>query len=123
MKRLFTVVAIISGVMIAASITYFTFSRPVPGQVNAPHIMAAAQAYAHDLQVRGLAVPATVDLRDLVAKGLVNSADVSGFDGMQVTVSLAASIGNFQDVVMRVRLQDGSQLVALADGSIQAVSR
>ena len=85
--------------------------------------MAAAQAYAHDLQVRGLAVPATVDLRDLVAKGLVNSADVSGFDGMQVTVSLAASIGNFQDVVMRVRLQDGSQLVALADGSIQAVSR
>ena len=123
MKRILTVVAVAAGVLMAAGITYFTFTRPAPGRVDAPKILAAAQAYAHDLQARGLAVPATVALQDLIAKGLVVPADVSGFAGLEVSVSLTASDSNSHDILMRVRMQDGSQIVALADGSVQRVSR
>ena len=123
MKRILTVIAVAAVVMIAASITYFTLTRPTAGRVDAPKIMAAAQTYAHDLQAHGQAVPATVALRDLIAKGLLRPEDASGFAGMEVTVSLTVSESNPQDVLMRVRMQDGSQLVAMADGSVQSVSR
>ena len=123
MKRTFTVVAVVAVVMIAVTFTYFTFTRPAPGRGDAPKILAAAQTYAHDLQAHGQPVPETVALRDLIAKGLVSPADASGFAGMDVTVSLTASDRNPQDVLTRVRMQDGSQIVALADGSVQRASR
>jgi hypothetical protein len=123
MKRTLTVIAVAAVVILAAGVTYFKFTRPAPSRVDASKILAAAHAYAHDLQVHGQAVPATVDLQDLIAKGLVSPADVSGFAGMAVTISLTASEGNPQAVLMRVRMQDGSQLVTLADGSVQEISR
>jgi hypothetical protein len=123
MKRILTVVAVIAAVMIAASFIYFAFTRPARGRVDAPKIFAAAHTYAHDLQAHGTAVPATVGLQDLVAKGLLSPSDVSGFAGMDVTVSLNVSETDPQSVLMRVRMQDGSQIVTLADGSVQGVSR
>jgi len=123
MKRTLTVMAVVAVVLIAASVTYFTFTRPAPGRVNAPKILAAAQTYAHDLRAHGQAVPATVALQDLLARGLLSPADVSGFGGMEVTVSLTANDRNPQDILIRVRMQDGGQIVALADGSVQEVPR
>ena len=123
MKRTFTVIAVAAVVLIAASITYFTFTRPAPSRVDAPKILAAAHAFAHDLQAHGTAVPATVGLQDLVAKGLLSPSDVSGFAGMDVMVSLNVSETDPQSVLMRVRMQDGSQIVTLADGSVQELSR
>jgi hypothetical protein len=123
MKRIFTIIAVVAVVMIAASIFYFNFTRPIPSRINAPKIMAAAQSYAQDLRAHGQVVPATVSLHDLIAKGLLRPDDVSGFSGMAVTVSLTVSENNPQDVLMRVRMQDGSQVVALSDGSVHSLSR
>ncbi|MGD0744839.1 MAG: hypothetical protein ABSA45_06760 [Verrucomicrobiota bacterium] len=123
MKRILTVIAVVAVMMIAASIAYFAFTCSAPGRVDAPKILAAAQAYAHDLQARGSVVPASVALQDLVSKGLLNPADVSGFAGMEVTISLTASDRRPQDILMRVRMHDGSQMVALADGSVLEVPR
>jgi len=122
MKRTHAVAAILV-IAVVAIVASFWFIHPSPGQVNGPKILNAAQAYAHDLHAHGLPVPATVALGELVTNGLVQPDDVSGFAGMEVTVSLTATGSNPQDVLMRVRLQDGSEMVALADGSVHAVAK
>ena len=123
MKRKRTVLAAIGGAIIVTSVACFTLASPDFGRVDAPKIFAAVQSYANDLQAHGKALPATVTLRGLMARGLLKPEDVSGFAGMDVAISLDPSQSDAQDVWMRVRMQDGSQVVALADGSVQAVSR
>ena len=120
MKRIFKIIAVVAVVMIAASITYFIFTRPAPARVDAPKIMAAAQSYAHDLRAHGQVVPATVSLHDLIANALLRPEDVSGFSGMEVSISLTVTEANPQDVLMRVRMPDGSEILAMADGSVQS---
>ena len=124
MKRASKVMAVVAFLLVAGFFAYIiSVPRPVSGRVNALKIMTAAQTYAHDLKAHGLAVPATVALQDLIAQGLLTTADVSGFAGMDVTVSLVHADRSPQEVLMRVRLQDGSQIVALEDGSVQQVPR
>jgi len=124
MKNTLTVIAVVAIVLIAISITYFAFPRPVTRRVDAPKILAAARTYAHDLRAHGQAVPATVTLQDLVAKGPLSPADVSGFAGMEVTVSLTPKDDRYpQEVLMSVRLKDGSEMVAWEDSSVHQVSR
>ena len=115
--------AVVAVVLIAVISTFFPFPRPVPSRVNDAKIFSAAQTYAHDLRAHGLPVPATVALQDLLAKGLLTPADAGDFVGMDVTVSLTASEQHPTDVLMRVRMKDGSQFVALTDGSVQELPR
>lgn len=85
--------------------------------------MAAAEAYARDFRARGQPMPATVELQDLLAKGWLQADDAKGFAGMQVTISLTVDESHPRDVMMRVQMQDGSEVVALADGSVMSVAR
>lgn len=110
-------------VLIIGVIAGLKFIQPSPGHVDGPKILKAAQAYAHDLHARGLPVPPAVALEELVTNGLVRPDDVSGFAGMEVTVSLTANGSNPQEVLMHVRMQDGSQFVTLADGSVHEVTK
>jgi hypothetical protein len=48
---------------------------------------------------------------------------VSAFDGMEVTVYLSVNDTAPNAILMRAQLTDGSQIVALADGSVQEVAR
>ena len=124
MKRILSIIAVIAVMMMVASIIYSSFTpRPIPGRVNTFAILAAAQSYAVDLRLHGQVVPATVALHDLMGKGLLKPEDVSGFSGMDASVSLTANASHSLGVLMRVRMQDGSQMIALADGSVQRVSR
>jgi hypothetical protein len=144
MKRTYIVIAVIAIIAIAVSIISFHHASSrleahrsaIPStahlkeliaqgvvRVNAPKFVSASKTYAANLKADGQAVPSSVALQQLVAKGLLRPADVSGFAGMDVTVSLVADYANPQDVLLRIRMQDGSQSVALADGSVQLVSR
>jgi hypothetical protein len=90
-----------------------------PGTVDVPKVIAAAKAYGEQLRTTGAAVPAEVSLNQLIASGLLRSNDVSGFSGMKVTVALGVDAQNLQQVLMRARLPDGTEIVALNDGSVQ----
>jgi hypothetical protein len=120
MKRILSFTAVVGVAIIVAEIIYSNFTRPTlaPGRVNGLRILAAARFYARDLQAHGQVVPATAPLHDLIAKGLLRPEDVSGFSGPDVSVSLTAVASHPRDVLMRVRMQDGSQIVVLADGSV-----
>ena len=115
--------AAIAVVLIAVIGAVFPFYRPATSPVSATRIFAAGQKYAHDLRAQGLPVPATVSLPDLLANGLLTRADVSDFADKEVTVSLTADKMHPNEILMRVRMQDGSQIVALADGSVQELPR
>src|SRR5262249_55665590 len=86
-------------------------------------IVAAVQAFSRDQPAHGRALPASVSLRELVKGGYVAADDVRAFDGMDVTISLTADETRPQEILIRVRLPDGSVIAALGDGSAQQLPR
>jgi hypothetical protein len=101
--------------------TYWQWKQPVFR--DAPKLMTAIHAFSHDLMARAQPLPATVDLRALVSGGYISASDVRAFDGMEVTISLKADEANPQEILMRVRLPDGSLTALMADGSVQGLRK
>jgi hypothetical protein len=130
MKRTRAIILLVAGVLIVACLVCFALFhsdsiRVATDRINslaADKIVAAAQTYAHDLEKKGLPVPASVDLKELVANNLLSREDVKGFDGMEVSISLKADETRPGDVLMQARLKDGSQVVLMGDGSVQQFS-
>lgn len=69
-------------------------------------------------------MPESVALDVLIRRGFLNSNDVSAFEGMDVAVSIAgADETRPQSVLARARMADGTEIVALGDGSVQQLKR
>lgn len=109
--------------MVTGSLIYFVATSHDGGHVNAARILAASRTYADGLRAQAAPVPATVSLQDLVDRGLLAEADVAGFAGLDLNVSLAVDETRPQEVLIRARLPDGQEVVALADGSVQQLRR
>ena len=60
---------------------------------------------------------------ELITRGLLTEADVSGFAGMEVTVNLSPQESDPQDALVRARLPDGHALAVLGDGSVQQLRK
>jgi len=120
MKRYLILGGVIVFVLLAGSVIYLGSGSRSSGRVDSLKLLGAARSYANELKAQHLPVPETVSLRELIARKLVADADVSGFAGMEVTVSLTADERHPQEVLIRARAADGHELVALADGSVQA---
>jgi hypothetical protein len=114
-----------AGIIIAAIVGcyFFVVLKPQTGHLDAKKITAAVQAYSSKMKSQNQTLPPSVSLQELITKGFLKHEDVSAFDGMEVTVYLAVDETTPQAVLMRARLSDGSQIVALADGSIQQVAK
>ena len=61
-----------------------------------------------------------MSLRELIARKLLAEADVTGFTGMDVTVSLTTDESRPEEVLIRARMPDGREVVTLADGSVRS---
>ena len=92
---------------------------PQSGKVDAQKISAAAQTYTRELKRQGRAIPESVNLKELIARGLLQTSDATGFAGSEVTVSLTANLNDPNAVLMIARFPDGQELLAMGDGSIQ----
>lgn len=90
-----------------------------PDMPDVRPVYVAAQAYKQALVAQGRPVPATVSLPDLTREGFCDPKRAATFRGYEVTVSLTADEHHTQDVLMRVRLPRGDELVVLGDGSVQ----
>ncbi len=110
----------IIAIIVAVSVIYLSSSSHPPRHVDAAKLLVAAKTYADDLKAQNLPVPSSVSLHDLIARKLVTEADVSGFAGMEVTVSLTADGSRPQEVLVRARMADGHEVVGLADGSVHS---
>ena len=80
---------------------------------------AAVQAFKRDRKTTASTVP----LRDLVSGGYLREDEILGLEERDATVSLSADETNPQTVWIRVRANDGFDIVVLGDGSIQKVAR
>jgi hypothetical protein len=109
-------IAIISGF-------FFIVSKPQKGHFNAGKITTAIHAYCRDAKECNNNLPSSISLQELITKRFLKHEDVSAFDGMEVTVYLTVDDTTPQAVLMNARLSDGSQIVALADGSVQQVAK
>jgi hypothetical protein len=68
-------------------------------------------------------MPSSVSIRDLVGSGYISAEEVRDFDGMDVTIYPMTSEAYPQSILIRVRMSDGVQIVAMADGSIQQLPK
>ena len=122
--RRFTVI-IVSVVLTAVGVCFALvahWQRSQPVFKDAPKLISAAHAFSRDQVARGNPVPVSVSLRELVSGGYIATNDVRAFDGMEVTISLVNE-ADPQAVLIRVRLPDGTQVVAMADGSVQQLAK
>ena len=120
MQRTLIVAGLLGAILVAVSAVYLRSPSHPTQHVDAAKLLVAARTYADDLKAQNLPVPSSVSLHDLIARNLVTEADVSGFAGTEVTVSLTADESRPQDVLIRARMDDGHEVVALADGSVHS---
>ena len=120
MKRILAALAVLVIAVAIGGMVYFSGSNRHPESVNATRLLAAAKSYADALKAQGLPVPASVPLQELISRGLLTESDVKGFAGTEVTVSLTAVGSRPQEVLVRARMPDGHEVVALADGSVHS---
>ncbi len=99
------------------------WKRPVPILNDASKLISAVRAYSLDKAKKGQPVPDTMPLTELVKGGFIAAEDVRAFDGMEVTFYLTIDATNPQEVLIRVRLPDGGQMVMLADGSVKQLPK
>jgi hypothetical protein len=110
---------ILVGLALVTGVGYFLL-RPEPhGRVDAEKVFTAAQTYSRQFKAGGAPVPPSVSLEELISKGLLKREDVSGFEGIEVTVYLMVNKNQPQSVLMRARLPDGHEAVVLTDGTVQ----
>lgn len=121
MKRILAAVAVFVVAVAVASLVYLGYSGRSTAQVNSLKLLAASRAYAESFRSRGMTVPATVDVKELISRGLVTEADVSGFAGMEVTINLLADNSDPKSVLILARLPDGREFVTLTDGSVHPI--
>lgn len=122
-KRNVIVVVLAGLLMLAGGVIYLYLFNAPSGGVDAAKIVTAAWAYSADLRTKGRPVPESVTLEELIQLGFLSEADVSGFAGMQVAVNLHADPNRPKDVLLRARLRDGTELITLADGTVQSTGK
>jgi hypothetical protein len=119
-KRNVIVVVLAGLLMLAGGVIYLYLFNAPSGGVDAAKIVSAAWSYSGDLRSKGRPVPESVTLAELIQLGFLAEADVSGFAGMEVSVNLHADPNRPKDVLLRARLRDGTELITLADGTVQS---
>ena len=114
----------ISAVILAAIATLaVTSCSPRQEQFqDLPGLLSAMKAYSRDLTNRGLPLPQSLSLDDLVSHGYISSNSVRAFEGMEARVWFGISETEPQKVLMSARQPDGSVSATLADGSVQQFS-
>jgi hypothetical protein len=90
---------------------------------NAPKLISALQAFSRDQAAAGRRLPPEVSVDDLLRGGYLTTNDLRAFEGMEVTFSTQADESHPQMILARARMPDGQFICALADGSVQGVSR
>ena len=90
---------------------------------NASKLISALQAFSHDQAAAGRRLPPEISLPELLRGGYLTTNDVRAFEGMEVTFSTQADESHPQMILARARMPDGQFICALADGSVQGVSR
>jgi hypothetical protein len=92
------------------------WQRPQP--VDGPAIAQGVADFCIRQRARGMALPASITLQELVKEGFLQPEAIRGFGGTEVTIALQVDERNPQSILMQAHLPDGSRVEALGDGSV-----
>ena len=124
MRRLLVIAfaGIVLVVVLVLVVSAYWERKQTPFQ-NAPKLISALQAFSRDQAAAGRRLPPEVSMADLLRGGYLTTNDVRAFEGMDVAFSTQADESHPQMILARARTPDGQFICALADGSVQGVSR
>jgi hypothetical protein len=122
-RRLILIAGLLVAVAVLVSAALVSHWQHLQTFKNLPKVVLAAQTYWRDKVAHGEPLPASVSIQDLVASRYVSAEDVREFDGVDVTVYPMTNNPDPQSILIRVRLPDGTQTVALGGGSIQSLPK
>jgi len=116
---------LIIGLVVAAVFGWFLYSYWQNSQFvkSLPTYASAVKRYSHDQTWRGRTLPATVTAQDLVEGGYLSGADAHDVADKNITFYPTTDETNPAAILVRVKMPDGSQVVALADGSVQTLAK
>ena len=126
MKRILTMVAVSGAVLLVVLVILLHAGTTPPAKslaAGATKIVPAGRAYAKLLKSEGAPIPAFVNVKELVARGLLGADDLKGLARTEVSVSTSAVDDGSRRVLIRARQPDGTELVLLADGSVHEKTR
>lgn len=108
--------------VVAAAWFLFSPSQQSQWTKRLPALAAAVQRYSHDGIWRGRTLPPTVSLQELADGGYISQGEARDLSGANITFYPVSNQNDPNAILVRVQLSDGSQIVAVADGSIQSHS-
>jgi hypothetical protein len=109
------IIALVVGISLALQ-SYYERKQPA---FNAAKLIPALQTFARDRVAQGQGLPPTVSLSDLVVGGYLSYNDVSVFRGADVTFYPGVDLKSPKSILARARMPDGTEVVMLADGTLQ----
>jgi hypothetical protein len=121
MKRLALVTILIAAPAITTAYLLLAPAPPKPS-LNVSKLVEAVAAFAREQRAKGRPQPETVSLRQLLAKGYLQTNEVRAFDGVELTLGLTADETNPNSILAQAKMPDGAVLQLLGDGSAQQLS-
>lgn len=122
-RRLIFVAGFLSTVAVLVGLVLISRWQHSHAFSSLPKLAAAMRSYSHDQVSHGRPLPSSVTVPDLINGGYISKSEVRDLAGADVTFYPTASETDPQAILIRIRLPDGSQIVTLADGSVQELSR
>jgi hypothetical protein len=111
---------VLFGLVWLAALLFFTHTTSTPPEwtSRAARMLPAAREYARRLKAEGAQVPPFVEVKQLVDRGLLDQDDLRAFAGTEITVSTSQSTNRSDNVLIRARQPNGTEMVLLVDGSV-----
>jgi hypothetical protein len=123
-RRLLLAAVLVLGVGLAAYFILQTYwERQQPMLQDPSVLMKAMTQFAKEKVARGQTVPTTISLNELVGAGYLKPEDAAAFKGVDLTLYPTALGTLPKAVVARARLADGSEVLLLADGTVQTKAK
>jgi hypothetical protein len=123
MNRRPLVIGVVAAVFVLAC--WLLYSRWQHSQLieKLPTLAAAVKRYSHDQIWRGRTLTPTVPIQDLVDGGYLFPGEARDLAGVDLTFYPVPNESDPKAVLVRLKSSDGSELDALADGSVQPAAK
>jgi hypothetical protein len=113
---------IITGCLVAISVlvwaaltVHWGMQQPKPRDFS--RLVRATQEFIRDQTNVGQTAPVTVTLPELIKSGYLPASDARVFSEMDISLTVAGDVRRPENILMRVRLPDGSVVSQTMDGA------
>jgi uncharacterized protein YpmB len=86
-------------------------------------LVNSMREFSRDQAAAGQASSVAMSVPDLVKSGYLSSSDAKIFAGMDVTLTVTGDVNRPENILIQIRLDDGSVIAQRANGAIQDLNK